>query len=96
MEQIEALKAEGASEQELKDRAVADLALRKIFEEHFEENSYRFRVDRRNILGCVDSIFSAGLTRDSRAGSRRGSLWNRALLGCDRGLSRATSYCLTH
>ena len=37
MEQIEALKAEGASERELEDPAVADLALRKIFEEHFEE-----------------------------------------------------------
>ena len=38
MEEIEALKAEGASEQELNDPGVADLALRKIFEEHFEEN----------------------------------------------------------
>jgi hypothetical protein len=28
---------EGASERELEDPAVADLALRKIFEEHFEE-----------------------------------------------------------
>ena len=37
MEQIEAHKAEGASEQELNDPAVADLALRKIFEEHFDE-----------------------------------------------------------
>jgi hypothetical protein len=37
MEQIEALRAEGASEQELNDPAVADLALRKIFEEHFDE-----------------------------------------------------------
>ena len=37
MEQIKALKAEGASEQEPNDPAVADLALRKIFEEHFEE-----------------------------------------------------------
>ena len=37
MEEIEALKAEGASEQELNDPGVADLALRKIFEEHFEE-----------------------------------------------------------
>jgi hypothetical protein len=37
MEQIEGLKAEGASEQELNDPAVADLALRKIFEKHFDE-----------------------------------------------------------
>ena len=37
MEQIEALKAEGVSEQELNDPAVADLALRKIFEQHFDE-----------------------------------------------------------
>jgi hypothetical protein len=37
MEQIEGLKTEGASEQELNDPAVADLALRKIFEEHFDE-----------------------------------------------------------
>jgi hypothetical protein len=37
MEQIEALKAEGASEQELNDPAVADLVLRKIFEEHFDK-----------------------------------------------------------
>ena len=37
MEQIEALKTEGASEQELNDPAVAELALRKIFEEHFDE-----------------------------------------------------------
>jgi len=36
-EQIEGLKAEGASEQESIDPAVADLALRKIFEEHFDE-----------------------------------------------------------
>ena len=37
MEQIEALKGEGAGEQELNDPAVADLALRKIFEEYFDE-----------------------------------------------------------
>ena len=37
MEQMEGLKAEGANEQELNDPAVADLALRKIFEEHFDE-----------------------------------------------------------
>lgn len=37
MEKMEALRAEGASEQELNDPAVADLALRKIFEEHFDE-----------------------------------------------------------
>ena len=39
MEQIQALKAQGASERELNDPAVADLALRKIFEEHFDEIS---------------------------------------------------------
>ena len=37
MEQIEGLKTEGASEQELNDPAVADLALRRIFEEHFDD-----------------------------------------------------------
>ena len=37
MEQIEALKGEGASKQELNDPAVVDLALRKIFEEHFDD-----------------------------------------------------------
>ena len=37
MEQIAAVKAEGASEQDFKDPAVADLTLRKIFEEHFED-----------------------------------------------------------
>ena len=37
MEQIEGLKAEGASEKEPNDPAVVDLALRKIFEEHFDE-----------------------------------------------------------
>jgi hypothetical protein len=37
MEQIEALKTEGASEEELNDPAVADLAFRKIFEEHFDD-----------------------------------------------------------
>ena len=37
MEQMAALKAEGMSDQELKDPAVADLALRKVFEEHFDE-----------------------------------------------------------
>ena len=37
MEQIEGHKVEGASEEELNDPAAADLALRKIFEEHFDE-----------------------------------------------------------
>jgi hypothetical protein len=37
MKQIEGLKAKGASEEELNDPAVADLALRKIFEGHFDE-----------------------------------------------------------
>ena len=36
-EQLAALKTEGANEKELKDPALADLALRKIFEEHFDE-----------------------------------------------------------
>ena len=37
LEEIAVLKAEGANEQDLKDPAVADLALRKIFEAHFEQ-----------------------------------------------------------
>ena len=37
MEQMEALKTEGASDKEFEDPAVADLALRKIFEAHFDE-----------------------------------------------------------
>ena len=37
MEQMEELKAQGASEQELNDPAVADLALRKIFGAYFDE-----------------------------------------------------------
>ena len=36
-EQLAALKAEGASEKELKDGALADLALRRIFEKHFDQ-----------------------------------------------------------
>ena len=36
-EQLAALEAEGASEKELKDPALADLALRRIFEEHFDD-----------------------------------------------------------
>ena len=36
-EQLAALKAEGASEQNLKAGDVADLALRRIFEGHFNE-----------------------------------------------------------
>ena len=36
-EQLAEFKAEGASEKELKDPALADLALRKIFEENFDE-----------------------------------------------------------
>jgi hypothetical protein len=37
MEKMAAVEAEGASKQDFEDPAVADLALRKIFEEHFEE-----------------------------------------------------------
>jgi ABC-type uncharacterized transport system fused permease/ATPase subunit len=37
MEQLASLKAEGTSEQDLKVGDVADLALRRIFEEHFNE-----------------------------------------------------------
>jgi len=37
LEEVAALKAEGASDQDFKDPSIADLALRKIFEEHFEE-----------------------------------------------------------
>src|SRR5258706_16456168 len=36
-EQLAALKAEGASERDLKAGDVADLALRRIFEEHFDQ-----------------------------------------------------------
>jgi hypothetical protein len=37
LEEIAAVKAEGASVEDFEDPAVADLTLRKIFEEHFEE-----------------------------------------------------------
>ena len=37
VEQMEALKTEGASDKDFDDPAVADLALRKIFEAHFDE-----------------------------------------------------------
>ena len=37
LEEMAAVEADGASEQDFKDPCVADLALRKIFEEHFEE-----------------------------------------------------------
>ena len=57
MEQIEALKGEGASEQELNDPAVADLALRKIFEEHFDE--------MRNDSGLIDETFATVSTEAS-------------------------------
>jgi hypothetical protein len=36
-EQMAALKTEGMSDEELKDPAATDLALRKVFEEHFDE-----------------------------------------------------------
>jgi hypothetical protein len=35
--QMATLKAEGMSDQELKDPAVADLILHRVFEEHFDE-----------------------------------------------------------
>jgi hypothetical protein len=37
MEQIAVVKAEGASVEDFEDPSVADLVLRKIFEEHFDE-----------------------------------------------------------
>ena len=36
-EQLAALKAEAAGERELREPALADLALRKVFEEHFDQ-----------------------------------------------------------
>ena len=50
MVEIAALKTEGASEQDFKDPAVADLALRKIFDAHFEQ----IRSDR----DLTDEIFA--------------------------------------
>ena len=57
MGQIEALKAEGASEQDLSDPAVADLALRKVFETHFDE----MRIDPE----LTDDTFAIVSTRAS-------------------------------
>jgi hypothetical protein len=37
MEEMAAIKAEGASAEDFEDPSVADLTLRKIFEEHFDE-----------------------------------------------------------
>jgi hypothetical protein len=37
LEEIAAVKAEGASVEDFEDPAIADLTLRKIFEEHFDE-----------------------------------------------------------
>jgi hypothetical protein len=85
---------EGASEQELEDPAVADLALRKIFEEHFEE----IRIDPE----LTDETFAMVSTQASledlpeiavqaREEGRSGIGY---YLECDGGLSRGASYCL--
>ena len=50
MEEIAVVKAEGASVEDLHDPSVADLTLRKIFEEHFEE--------MRDDSGLIDDTFA--------------------------------------
>ena len=50
MEEIAAVKAEGGSVADFEDPSVADLALRKIFEEHFDE--------MRNDSGLIDETFA--------------------------------------
>jgi hypothetical protein len=57
MEQIAVVKAEGASESDFEDGAVADLALRKIFQEHFEE----LRFDE----GFIDEAFAVVSSKTS-------------------------------
>ena len=88
MEQMEELKAQGASEQELNDPAVADLALRKIFEAHFDE----IRPDPEltdETFAIVSTPASPEELREiSRASSRRRPLCNTVLSGCDRRLPR--------
>ena len=51
------VKAQGANEQDFKDGAVADLALRKIFEEHFEE--------LRQDAGFIEETFALVSDRSS-------------------------------
>lgn len=51
-EQLAALKAEGASEKELRDPSLADLALRRIFEEHFDQ----LRKDEEFIKEAYDVV----------------------------------------
>lgn len=51
-EQLAALKVKGATEKELKDPALADLALRKIFEEHFDQ----LRQDEEFIKEAYDVV----------------------------------------
>ena len=57
MEGIAAVKGEGASVKGFKDPAVADLALRKIFEKHFDE--------MRNDSELVDETFAIVSTQAS-------------------------------
>ena len=57
MEEIAAVKAEGGSVADFEDPAVADLALRKIFEEHFDE--------MRNDSGLIDETFGMVSTQAS-------------------------------
>jgi len=51
-EELAALKAEGASEKELKEPVLADLTLRRIFEEHFDE----FRDDEAFIQEAFEMV----------------------------------------
>jgi hypothetical protein len=69
MEQIAALKAEGASEQDFEDSSVADLALRKIFEQHFEEI--------RNDADLTDEIFAVVSDQASPSDLRKVALQAR-------------------
>jgi hypothetical protein len=57
MEGIAVVKAEGASVEDFEDPSVADLALRKIFEEHFDE--------MRNDPGLIDETFAMVSTHAS-------------------------------
>jgi hypothetical protein len=57
MEEIAAVKAEGGSIADFEDPSVADLALRKIFEEHFDE--------MRNDSKLIDETFEIVSTQAS-------------------------------
>jgi hypothetical protein len=57
MEEIAVVEAEGASVEDFEDPSVADLALRKIFEEHFDE--------MRDDSGLIDETFAMVSTQAS-------------------------------